>query len=145
MAGKLNEVMAATRVVAQSRNRQDEMFLVNFNERVFSGLIGRGRFTSSSTELETAIARAPADGKTALYGAIATGLEQLKLRHWDKKVLVLVSDGGDNASTHTLAGIIRMAEQSSAVIYTVGMFTETDADANPRSTGLPAELSSPRL
>jgi len=45
---------------------------------------------------------------------------------------VVISDGGDNASTHKLADVLQMAERSSAIIYTVGLFEPDDKDANPR-------------
>jgi Ca-activated chloride channel homolog len=131
MRAKLNDVTRAAQTFARSSNPRDEMFVVNFNERVALGLSGPDRFTDSPAELETAISRAPADGKTALYDAIAAGLGELKRGLSDKKVLVVISDGGDNASSQTLAGITGLAEQSSAVIYTIGMFEENDPDANP--------------
>ena len=46
-------------------------------------------------------------------------------------MLIVVSDGGDNASSHTLAQVMKLAGQSSAVIYTVGLFDENDPDRNP--------------
>jgi VWFA-related protein len=46
-------------------------------------------------------------------------------------VLLVISDGGDNASTHTLAQTLTAAEQSSAVIYCIGIFDPDDADRNP--------------
>jgi VWFA-related protein len=131
MLPKLNDVTAAARIFAQSSNPMDQMFVINFNEKVIPGTTGANRFTDNPAVLEAAIAGVPADGKTALYDAIAAGLRELKQGGWDKKVLVVISDGGDNASTNTLAGITRMAEESSALIYTIGMFTENDPDANP--------------
>ena len=50
----------------------------------------------------------------------------------NKKVLIVISDGGDNASTHRLAEVLKMAEQSSALIYTIGIFDDDDPDRNPR-------------
>jgi Ca-activated chloride channel family protein len=47
-------------------------------------------------------------------------------------VLIVVSDGGDNASHHKLDEIMKLAGQSSAVIYTVGLFDDEDPDRNPR-------------
>lgn len=131
MQPKLDDVTSAARLFAQSSNPKDQMFVLNFNENVVSGMPGESRFTDSPAELEAAIARAPAGGKTALYDAVAAGLNELKLGDFDKKVLVVISDGGDNSSTNTLVGVIGMAEQSNAVIYTVGMFTENDVDKNP--------------
>lgn len=131
MAPKIGDVTAAASVFAQSSNPMDEMFVVNFNEKVFYGLPGDHEFTDKPAELRDAIGRAPVAGRTALYDAIAAGLARVQAGHWDKKVLVVVSDGGDNASTNTLAGITAMAERSNAVIYTIGIFTEDDPDANP--------------
>ena len=131
MGPKLAEVTAATHTFVKSSNRDDEMFVVNFNEKVSLGLPGAFRFTNSTAELEYAIADAPAGGQTALYDAIAKALEELQAGSREKKVLVVVSDGGDNASTHSLAQVMKMAEQSSAVIYTVGVFDEEDPDKNP--------------
>ena len=49
----------------------------------------------------------------------------------DRKALIVVSDGGDNASARSLAQVMKLAGQSSAVIYTVGVFDEADPDRNP--------------
>jgi len=49
----------------------------------------------------------------------------------DKKVLIVISDGGDNASAHSLAEVLSMAEQSSALVYTIGIFDDEDPDRNP--------------
>jgi len=68
---------------------------------------------------------------TSLYDGIAAALDHLKDGDRDKKVLILISDGGDNASKHTLAQVIDMAKQSTAIIYTIGIFDEQDGDQNP--------------
>jgi len=151
MGPKLAEVIAAARSFVQSSNREDQMFVVNFNENVELGLPAAVRFTDSSAELERAIANAPASGMTALYAAIAKGLEQLQAGNRDKKVLIVISDGGDNASAQSLAQVMLTADKSGAVIYTIGVFDPTDPDRNPgvlnrlaRATGgeafLPGEI-----
>ena len=131
MRPKLAEVSAAARTFVRSSNREDEMFVVNFNEIVSLGLPSTIRFTDSTAELEHAIAAAPAGGQTALYDAIAKALEELQAGSRDKKVLIVVSDGGDNASTRSLDQVMKLAGQSSAVIYTIGIFDEDDPDRNP--------------
>jgi len=131
MRPKLAEVTAAARAFVRSSNREDEMFVVNFNERVSLGLPGAIRFTDSTAELGDAIAATPTGGQTALYDAIAKGLEGLQTGSRDKKVLIVVSDGGDNVSAHSLAEVMKLAGLSSAVIYTVGIFQEEDPDRNP--------------
>lgn len=131
MRPRLAAVTAAARAFVRSSNRQDEVFVVNFNEHVSLGLPPNIRFTDNVAELEGAIAAAPADGRTALYDAIAKALDELQAGSRDKKVLIVVSDGGDNASVKTRAQVMKLAEQSSAVIYTIGIFDEDDADRNP--------------
>ena len=131
MRPKLAEVSAAARTFIRASNREDEMFVVNFNETVSLGLPRTIRFTNNTEELERAITTAPAGGQTALYDAIAKGLEELKAGNRDRKVLIVVSDGGDNASARSLTQVMRLAAQSSAVIYTVGIFDEEDPDRNP--------------
>lgn len=131
MRPKLAEVTVAARTFVRFSNREDEMFVVNFNEVVSLGLHGTIRFTNSTAELENAITAAPAGGMTALYDAIAKALEELQAGSRDKKVLIVVSDGGDNASVRSLDQVMKLAQQSSAVIYTIGVFDETDPDRNP--------------
>jgi VWFA-related protein len=68
---------------------------------------------------------------TALYDAVAVALDHLKMGKWDKKVLIVISDGGDNASVHSLAQIMPMVNESSASIYTLGIYDDNDDDRNP--------------
>jgi Ca-activated chloride channel homolog len=131
MRPKLAEVTAAARTFVRSSNREDEMFVVNFNERVSLGLSGGNRFTNNTDELENAITAGPLQGMTALYDAIAKALGELQEASRDRKVLIVVSDGGDNASASSLDHVMKLAAQSSAVIYTVGLFDEQDPDRNP--------------
>jgi len=131
MRPKIAEVTAAARTFVRSSNRDDEMFVVNFNETVTLELPRAIRFTNDAAKLETAIVSRPTEGQTALYDAIAKALDELQAGSRDKRVLIVVSDGGDNASTHTLAEVMKQAGRSSAVIYTVGLFDEKDPDRNP--------------
>jgi VWFA-related protein len=131
MRPKIAEVSAAARTFVRSSNPQDQMFVVNFNEKVSLGLPAAIRFTDSTAELESAITIEHAGGQTALYDAIAKALEELQAGSRDKKVLIVVSDGGDNASARKLAHVMKLAGQSSAIIYTVGVFDQDDPDRNP--------------
>jgi len=132
MAPKLAEVIAGAGAFVRSSNPEDRMFVVNFNEKVSLGLPDGTAFTTNADQLEAAIWRAPAFGETALYDAIAKALERIEEHSMDKKVLVVISDGADNASAHSLEQVLQMAERSSAIIYTVGVFAPDDQDANPK-------------
>jgi Ca-activated chloride channel family protein len=130
MGHKLEEVVAAARTFVHSSSPEDQMFVVNFNEKVMLGL-PNASFSNNSAELERAIFRMPAQGMTALYDAILRGQEQLQAGSRDKKVLIVISDGGDNASTHSLAEVLKISQRSSALIYTIGIFDPDDDDKNP--------------
>jgi Ca-activated chloride channel homolog len=132
MRSKRPEVINAALAFARSGNPEDQVFVVNFNEHVSMGLPGNVPFTGNQKQLETALSRNKADGLTALYDAVAVALEQLEKGKWDKKVLIVISDGGDNASNHTLAQILSLVNQSSAILYTMGIFDANDDDRNPR-------------
>jgi len=131
MAHKRPDVTAAALAFVRSSNPRDEMFIVNFNERVSLGLPDTRLFSASAAELEQALNGVPATGKTALYDAITAGLDHLRKATRDKKVLIVISDGGDNASHHKLAQVLEAAGRSDAMIYTIGLFDENDEDRNP--------------
>jgi VWFA-related protein len=116
---------------ARNSNSQDQMFVINFNERVSFGLPSSKPFTDNPADLEAALTHL-ANGQTALYDAIAAGLEHLKKGDRDKKVLIVISDGADNASRLPLSQIMVLAKQSDVIIYTVGIFEPDDPDHNPR-------------
>lgn len=131
MGQKRADVIAASLSFAQSSNSHDQMFVVNFNEHVTYGLPPGIPFTDRPDQLQLALSAIKTIGETALYDAIATALDHLKQSKCDKKVLILISDGGDNASKHSLAEVIEMAKHSAAIIYAIGIFDEQDGDQNP--------------
>jgi Ca-activated chloride channel family protein len=132
MRNKITDVIAAARTFVRSSNPDDEMFVVNFNEHVTLGLPSEIPFTNRLDQLEAGILKASVTGQTALYDAVAIALERLQGAHRDKKVLVVISDGADNASKRSLAEVLTKAGQSSALIYAIGIFEEGSRDRNPR-------------
>jgi Ca-activated chloride channel family protein len=128
---KLPEVIAAARTFVQTSNPEDRLFVVNFNEKVTLGMPDTISFADRSEGLENAISRTPAIGMTALYDAGVEALERFQAGSKDKGALIIISDGGDNASKHTLAELLKMAERSSVVMYAIGIFDESEVDRNP--------------
>ena len=128
MRPKRAEVIAAALAFADSSNPQDQMFLVNFNEHVSFGLPRDISFTDQRDQLRAAMETVIADGKTALYDAVIVALEHLKKGNRDKKVLIVVSDGADNASTHTKGQMLALATQSTAIIYTLAIYEPDDPE-----------------
>src|SRR5579872_5339864 len=131
MLRKQAEVITAALVFIAASNRRDETFVLNFNEKVRRGLPDIQLFSDNVEQLRAALWRGVPQGRTALYDAIEMALQQLDFRRHDKKTLIVISDGGDNVSTHTLAEAMHDVLQSAATIYTIGVFDEDDPDKNP--------------
>jgi Ca-activated chloride channel homolog len=119
MGPKLAEVSAAVSAFAHSSNPQDEMFVVDFNDDVWLQILGGKPFTHSAKDLETAIAAVSARGRTALYDAVLEGLNHLRFGHCEKKALIIVSDGGDNASHIKYSHVLDLAQRSQVLIYAI--------------------------
>ena len=132
MGPKLSAVTAAISSFAHSSNAADEMFVVDFSDRVWPELFGGQYFTSDSKVLENAVLSATAEGQTALYDAVYEGLDRLRLGHRDKKALIIVSDGGDNSSRRKYGEVLALARQSQAVIYAIGLIKGSGAEENPK-------------
>jgi Ca-activated chloride channel family protein len=131
MKPKVGEVIAAATAFARSSNPEDQMFVVLFNENVSFGLPASTPFTDKEAQLRVALSRIKATGMTALYDAVAAALEQVKKGNRDKKVLIVISDGADNASKRSLSQVMALARQSDTIVYTMGLFEEGDPDRNP--------------
>jgi Ca-activated chloride channel family protein len=131
MLPKLRQVAAAVYELAHTSNAQDEMFVVNFSDDVSLPSLDGKPFTNDAQALDNAVAAASAAGQTALYDAIVEGLRHLQLGTLNKKALVIVSDGGDDASKHKYAEVLNLARQSQAVIYAIGLVGESHEEENP--------------
>ncbi len=131
MRPKRAEVVTAVESFAKISNPQDEIFVVNFDDKVSFGLPVGTQFENSLPQLRDALLHSPLDGRTALYDAILAGLAHAKAGKNSKKVLLLVSDGGDNMSTHSFDDALAAAQKSNATIYAIGLFDDFDQDRNP--------------
>ncbi len=141
MLHKQKDVIAAGLVFAAASNPRDQLFVVNFNDTVRSGLSEGVPFSDDPGVLRLALSRSRPEGRTALYDAVAYALEHLNTGDREKKALVLVTDGGDNCSKLTSQELMWRIERSQATIYTVGLFDDEDEDRNPRLLNRIAHLS----
>jgi Ca-activated chloride channel homolog len=131
MGPKLSAVGAAIASFAHSSNPQDQMFVIDFGDTVSIGLFDGHSFTSDPAQIEHAITSVWARGRTALYDAIAEGITQLRLGQWNKRALIIVSDGGDNASHYKFKQVLEMARSSHEVIYAIGLLSESGQEESP--------------
>jgi Ca-activated chloride channel family protein len=131
MAPKLPEVIIATLTFARRSNPQDELFTVAFNETVRDLGIDRFVTASDAPALESELRSFRPQGRTALYDGLIAGLDRMERATRTRKALILISDGGDNASRSTLDDVLGRARRSNVTIFTVGLFDNDDPDRNP--------------
>jgi Ca-activated chloride channel family protein len=139
MQPRINEVAAAANQFITSSNPHDEVFVLNFNDTVRRGLPEGVLFSSNREQLRKALYSGRPMGKTALYDALIQGLDQLTRGRHERKTLVLISDGGDNASHHNRKEALERVETAPATVYTIGVFDPDDPDRVP---GLLREIAS---
>jgi VWFA-related protein len=132
MRQKLGHVVVAALAFARASNPNDEVFALSFNDDVREP-IPHQRFLAAGDldGLSHALTSLVAEGRTSLYDALLEGLDRLAGGTRPRRVLLLVSDGGDNASAATLDRVLERARASNAAIYTIGLFDDLDADRNP--------------
>jgi Ca-activated chloride channel family protein len=131
MGNKRSDVVTAALAFVNASHPDDEIFVVDFNHQAWLALPESIPFTGDTTELRKALLATRVEGTTALYDALSLALDHLKHGTLQRKALVLISDGADNASTTNFDTVQRMAEQSSATIYCVGIYDPYDRDKNP--------------
>lgn len=131
MREKRARVEAAALALAKDSNPEDEVFVVNFNDEAFLDTPPGKNFTSDIKEMEESLKRLDSRGSTVLFDALRMSIDHVKEKgRKDKRVLVVVTDGGDNASAITLEKLVRAAQQSDVLIYCVGIL----GDDEPRET-----------
>jgi Ca-activated chloride channel family protein len=124
MAALRSRVEAAALTFVRASNPQDEVFVLNFADKPRVDV----PLTSDRRVLEAGIGRVDAIGGTAMRDAVdvaETYLRQHATR--ERKVLLVITDGNDNASTVTMEQIHKQAERSETVVYGVGLFGDADS------------------
>ena len=132
MAPNRTMVIAASMAFSKAMNPQDEFFVLGFNEHIHTPLPADKPFTNSEPALRIALVQAiKARGQTAIYDALNTGLNYVQKGGFERQVLIVLSDGGDNASEATRAQVLANAQASNAVIYTIALVDPMDPEADP--------------
>jgi len=131
MRPKRDSVIGAAQTFIEESNPRDEVFVLNFNDKVTRGLPGPLLFSGDAQQLSKALHRGVPEGKTALNDAVVAGLKQLEMGKLDKKTLVVISDGGDNASECKRREMLDRVVGSAATIYTIGLYDTNDPDRDP--------------
>ena len=131
MRSKRTEVIAAAMAFVELMNPQDQIFIVSFNEHPKLQLPEGKLFSNEPIELRSALNQSIPAGQTALYDALVLAFNHLNKGHHEKKALLIVSDGGDNASQYRFNQVLDMAQKSKATLYTIALISPEDPEQNP--------------
>ena len=112
--------------LVQASNPQDQAFVVNFSDEAFIDQ----DFTNDISKLRDGLSHIDSRGGTALYDAVVASADKMATdAKRPKQVLILITDGEDNASSMNLEQTIRRVQQlSGPTIYTIGLLFGDEMD-----------------
>ena len=120
MSEMRSSVIDAAAAFLGARQAHDEFFAMAFSDEVRPVLPAGTPFTSDASLVRAHLGRhIRARGRTAFYDGVVAGLDHLARGSTHRKVLVVIGDGGDNASRATFDDVLSKARASDTVIYAV--------------------------
>ena len=121
MGNKLDRSKEAVVEFFKTANPQDEFFMVTFSDRpeVLAD------FTHSVEDIQGKLIATMSKGRTALMDAIYLGVAKMRSAKYQKKALLIISDGGDNHSRYTEGEIKSLVKEADIEIYAIGLFDQT--------------------
>ncbi len=121
MRDKRQGVESAALALVRNSNKEDEVFVVNFNDEAYLD----AEFTSEIKEMERGLTKIDSRGGTAMRDALRMSIDYMKEKaKRDKKVILVITDGNDNASVMSLESLVRLAQQNDVLVYAIGILSE---------------------
>ena len=137
MERKIDTATEAVERFLRQIHPDDEIFLITFNDR--ARLIQD--FTDDRGRLANGLRRVRVGGGTALYDALALGVDHIRDGKHDKKAILLISDGEDTASTTSFERAQRYVRESEVMVYALGIAPEQENVVRGRVGATPADVS----
>lgn len=133
MANKIDKSREAIMEFFKTANPDDEFFVITFNDKptVLSD------FTNRIEDIQEKLMMIDPKDRTSLLDAIYLGMNKMRQAKYERKALLIISDGGDNHSRYTESEIKSMVREADVQIYAIGIY-----DPNP---AMPEEVAGPAL
>ena len=129
MHPKIPQAQAAITEFLRNLNDRDDVFLFAFSGKPFM----LQNFTTDHSLVANRLSLLHAYGSTSLYDAVVTGLVMLQRGRYDKRALLVVTDGMDNTSGHSLDDVIALARRQGVLIYSIGI-------GDPNASGMSVQI-----
>ena len=127
-----DRIIAGITSLAEASNLEDEFLPLMFNERVMPVVASRSGFTSDPAGLRDALTNnIIAFGKTAFHDAVANAIDRLGKGTHERRLLIVMTDGGDNASQLTFDDLLMKVQASNVVIYTIALIDRLSPGYDP--------------
>jgi Ca-activated chloride channel family protein len=130
MSSKFARARKALSEFMRTCNPQDEFFVIGFNDRP-AVIVD---YTSDIDDVEARMVMLKPENRTALIDAVYLGVNKLRDAKYDRKALLIISDGGDNRSRYSEGELRRVVRESDVQIYAIGIF-DTYASTIEEQTG----------
>ncbi|MEO6912023.1 MAG: VWA domain-containing protein [Edaphobacter sp.] len=118
MSSKFMRSQKALTEFLRTSNPKDEFFVVGFNDRP-AVIVD---YTSEVDDVEARMVMLKPEKRTALVDAVYLAVDKLKDAKYERKALLIISDGGDNRSRYTEGELRRAVRESDVQIYAIGIF-----------------------
>jgi len=118
MASKIERAREAVVEFFKTANPQDEFFMITFADRPEEV----SDFTSSVEDIQGKLVYTVPKGRTALLDAIYLGVSKMRQAKYQKKAMLIISDGGDNHSRYTEGEIKAMVKEADVLVYAIGIY-----------------------
>jgi len=128
MAPKLQKAREAVAALLNNTNPEDEFFLVQFSDHA-QLLVN---LTKQTEEIRKHVAMMEIGGTTALLDAVTVALHEMRNARHDRKAIIIISDGEDNASHCSVRDLKQEVREGDVLIYAIGI-----ADSSSSSQGWP--------
>jgi Ca-activated chloride channel family protein len=118
MTTKIDRARDAVVALLETSNPQDEFFLTTFaNQPTIVQ-----DFTPSANDIRSQLPLTSPKGRTSLIDAIVLSISQMRKARYQRKALVIISDGGDNCSRYTEKDVKSLIKEADVLVYSIGVF-----------------------
>jgi Ca-activated chloride channel family protein len=118
MSSKIERAREAVMEFFKTANPQDEFFMVTFADKPEE----ISDFTQSVEDIQGKLVYTIPKGRTALLDAIYLGVSKMRQAKYQKKAMLIISDGGDNHSRYTEGEIKSVVKEADVLIYAIGIY-----------------------
>jgi len=120
MKNKIDYERQAVQEFFTYANPQDEYFIITVSSK--PKLIASS--TQSIGTIEERLTSTKPEGATALYDAVYLGISKVRTGRYQRRALVVISDGGDNRSRYSLKETKNVIEEANVLTYGIGIFDD---------------------